>query len=77
MTTEEKAVMADMYYFLRDALAEMPMPETEEGDAYWDRTLNTLLYLVSVKHGDHPLIREIGLAMYNYLSLRASEKKGA
>ena len=23
MTTEEKAVMADMYYFLRDALAEM------------------------------------------------------
>ena len=74
MTPEEKEIMADMFYFLRDH-CEMPNEGTDACTSFWARAADDISALVGVKWNNHPLAMEVGMALYNYLRTRIKAVK--
>ena len=70
MTPEEKEIMADMFFFLRDHNGP-PAVGTDACAAFWEKTAVDIGSLVGQKWKNHPLAMDVGVALYGYL-----EKKG-
>ena len=70
MTPEEKEIMADMFFFLRNH-NDPPAMGSDACAAFWEQTASDIGALVGKKWKNHPLAMDIGVALYGYL-----EKKG-
>ncbi len=82
MTTEEKTIMADLYYFLRDH-SDPPPVGTEACVAFWEKAAREIGALVGGKWKNHPLAMEMGIGVCGYLERKcrvngekAGERKG-
>ena len=75
MTTEEKEVMADMFYFLRDH-SDPPAIGTDACVAFWKKAAEDIGTLVGRKWNNHPLAMGIGVALYEYLEKKCKGKGG-
>ena len=75
MTTEEKDIMGDMFYFLRDH-CEPPAVGTDECTVFWRRTAKDISDLVGKKWRNHPLAMALGTALYGYIEKKCKEKGG-
>ena len=73
MTNEEKAIMGDMFYFLRDH-NEPPPTDSESSAAYWEKTADDISNLVGLKWRNHPLAMAVGVALYEYLEKKCKAK---
>ena len=76
MTQNEKAIMADMFYYLRDH-AEPPVPGTESSSVFWNRAAQDLGTIVAGKWNNHPLAMKIGMAIYDYIEKKYKAGGGA
>ncbi|MBR6029417.1 MAG: hypothetical protein IKP40_10030 [Clostridia bacterium] len=65
----EKEIIRDVWFFLRDHRTP-PAPGLEGRLAYWDRATTDICELVSGKWQNHPLAREMGLALLAYLEAK-------
>ena len=74
MTTEEKEIMGDMFYFLRDHSDSPPIGA--EILPYWQKTAMDISDLVDMKWRSHPLAMALGMALYGYLEQRAKAVVG-
>lgn len=75
MTTEEKEIMADMFYFLRDH-NDPPANGTDACIAFWEKAADDIGALVGRKWNNHPLAMDIGVALYGYLEKKCKAKGG-
>ena len=75
MTTEEKEIMADMFYFLRDH-SDPPAARTEACAVFWKTAARDIGILVSKKWNNNPLAMDIGIALYGYLEKKCKNKGG-
>ena len=75
MTNEEKDIMADMFYFLRDH-NDPPAVGTDECTAFWEKTAVDIGKLVGKKWKNHPLAMEVGTALYGYIETKCKAKGG-
>ena len=75
MTNEEKDIMADMFYFLRDH-NDPPAVGTDECTAFWEKAAVDIGKLVGEKWKDHPLAMEVGVALYGYIETKCKAKGG-
>ena len=63
---DEHDIMNEAYRFLRDHNNPPPIG-TDTCVSYWERTARDIGDLVGGKWDNHPLAKEIGLALYSYL----------
>ncbi len=70
MTNEEKAIMGDMFYFLRDH-DDPPAAGTEASAEFWEKATKDIAALVGVKWKNHPLAIDMGVALYGYLEKKS------
>ena len=75
MTSEEKEIMADMFYFLRDH-NDPPAVNTDASYVFWRKAAKDISAVVSVKWNDHPLAMDMGVALYKYLDKKCRAKGG-
>lgn len=75
MTPEEKGIMADLFYFLRDH-NDPPAPGTEECTAFWEKAAADIGTMIGRKWQNHPLALELGIALYGYLEKKCRAKGG-
>ena len=75
MTNEEKAIMGDMFFFLRDH-NDPPAIGTDACTVFWEKAAEDIGALVGTKWNNHPLAMEIGIALYNYLEKKCKAKGG-
>ena len=75
MTNEEKDIMADMFYFLRDH-NDPPAVGTDECTAFWEKAAVDIGKLVGEKWKNHPLAMEVGVALYGYIETKCKAKGG-
>ena len=75
MTSKEKEIMADMFYFLRDH-SDPPAVGTEACTVFWETAAMDIKILVSKKWNNHPLATDIGIALYGYLEKKCKAKGG-
>ena len=75
MTPEEKEIMADMFYFLRDH-NDPPAVGTDACVEFWEKAANDISSLVGKKWKNHPLALDIGVALYGYLEKKCKAKGG-
>ncbi len=75
MTPEEKDIMGDMFYYLRDH-NDPPTVGTEACTAFWEKAAKDISALVGKKWNNHPLATEIGTALYSYLEKKCKAKGG-
>ncbi len=75
MTTEEKTIMGDMFYFLRDH-SDPPPVGAAESLSYWQKTAKDISDLVDTKWKSHPLAMALGMALYGYLEQKAKNTGG-
>jgi hypothetical protein len=75
MTNDEKAIMGDMFYFLRDH-NDPPAVGTNACTTFWEKAAEDISALVGTKWNNHPLAMEIGIALYNYLEKKCKAKGG-
>lgn len=75
MTNDEKAIMGDMFYFLRDH-NDPPAVGTDACAAFWEKAAEDISAVVGTKWNNHPLAMEIGLALYTYLEKKCKAKGG-
>ena len=75
MTNEEKAIMGDMFYFLRDH-NDPPPVGTDECLAFWEKAAKDIGDLVGSKWNNHPLAMEVGIALYGYIEKKCKAKGG-
>ena len=73
MTAEEKDIMADMFYFLRDH-ADPPAVGTDACTSFWETAAKDIGALVAQKWNNHPLAMGIGIALYSYLEKKCKTK---
>ena len=72
MTTEEKGIMEDIYYLLRDY--GDPPPINEKGcEEFWYKAGSELTVMVGKKWNNHPLAMKLGLALFAYIENKAKE----
>ena len=69
MTQDEQAIMADIFYYLRDH-ASPPPPGSEGVNTYWNKAAMDLGALIAGKWDNHPLAMKLGLAVYEYLEAK-------
>ena len=74
MTPDEKAIMADMFYFLRDH-ADPPANGTEDSVSFWKDTAKEISRLVCGKWHNHALAIAVGTALYDYLGGKRRTKE--
>ncbi len=70
MTTKEKAIMGDMFYFLRDHNNPPPVGAAESLP-YWQKTAKEISDLVDARWNSHSLAMVLGMALYEYLEQKA------
>ena len=75
MTDEEKAIMGDMFYFLRDH-NDPPAVGTDACITFWEKAANDICALVGKKWKNHPLAKDLGVALYGYLEKKCKAKGG-
>ena len=75
MTPEEKEIMADMFYFLRDH-CDPPAVGTDECTIYWQNAAKDIGTLVGKKWNNHTLAMDVGMALYGYLEKKCKAKGG-
>ena len=75
MTNEEKEIMADMFYFLRDH-NDPPANGTDACIAFWEKAADDIGALVGRKWNNHPLAMDNGVALYGYLEKKCKAKGG-
>lgn len=75
MTNEEKDIMADMFYFLRDH-DDPPAVGTDACNAFWEKAAKDMGNLVGSKWKNHPLAIGVGVALYEYLEKKCKAKGG-
>lgn len=75
MTPEEKGIMADLFYFLRDH-NDPPPPGTEACTVFWEKAAADIGIMVGRKWQNHPLALELGIALYGYLEKKCRAKGG-
>ena len=75
MKSEEKDIMADMFYFLRDH-NDPPVMGTDACTAFWDKTAKDMSALVGIKWNNHTLAMQMGLAIYEYLGEKCKARGG-
>ena len=75
MTPEEKEIMADMFYFLRDH-NDPPAIGTDACISFWEKAADDIGALVGGKWKNHPLALDIGVALYGYLEKKCKAKGG-
>ena len=73
MTHEEKEIMADMFYFLRDH-NDPPAADTDACAAFWERAAADMNALAGTKWKNHPLAVDIGIALYGYLEKKCKAR---
>ncbi len=76
MTNEEREIMADLFFFLRE-YSEPPAAGTDSSTLYWARAAQDMHVLVDCKWKKHPLAMELGIALYQYLEAKSKAKGGA
>lgn len=75
MTPEEKEIMADMFYFLRDH-NNPPANGTDECITFWEKAADDIGALVGRKWNNHPLALDMGVALYGYIEKKCKAKGG-
>lgn len=75
MTPEEKEIMADMFYFLRDH-NDPPANSTDECITFWEKAADDIGALVGRKWNNHPLALDMGVALYGYIEKKCKAKGG-
>ena len=66
MTNEEKEIMADLFYYLRDH--DNPPTIHDPGcEEFWRKAGEDLIALISGKWHEHPLAKKLGLALIVYI----------
>ncbi len=75
MTAEEKAIMGDVFYLLRDH-SDPPQVGASESLPYWQKTAKDISGLVIAKWKSHPLAMALGMALYGYLEQKAKAVGG-
>ena len=75
MTAEEKGIMADMFYFLRDH-NDPPAIGTDACTSFWEQAAKDIGNLVGGKWNNHQLAMEVGMAIYDYLDRKCKAKGG-
>ena len=73
MTPEEKEIMADMFFFLRD---DPPAIGTDACTSFWEKAAKEIGALVGTKWNNHPLAMDVGVALYGYLEKKCKAKGG-
>ena len=73
MMPEEKEIMADMFYFLRDH-NDPPAAGTDTCAVFWEKTAVDMNALVGTKWKNHPLAVDIGIALYGYLEKKCKAR---
>lgn len=66
MKKEERDIMADMFYFLRE-FGDPPSPGTEESTPFWEKASDSIASVVGKKWQNHPLAMQVGITLYNYI----------
>ena len=66
MTPEEKDIMADMFFFLRDH-NDPPAVGTDACIVFWEKAAEDIGELVGKKWNNHPLAMKLGLALIVYI----------
>ena len=66
MTTEEKGILADIYYLLRD-YGDPPAYDAEDTEDFWYKAGKELTNIVTKKWNSHPLATKLGLALFAYI----------
>ena len=72
MTTEEKGIMEDIYYLLRD-YGNPPAINAAGSEDFWFRAGKDLTDMVSGKWKSHPLAMKLGLALFAYIENKSKE----
>ena len=75
MTNEEKSIMGDLFYYLRDH-CDPPTNGSVESRPFWDRAAEDILRMVHDRWHNHPLAVEMGTAVYSYLEKKCLAKGG-
>ena len=75
MTNEEKAIMADMFYYLRDH-NDPPPVSGDDCLTFWEKAADDIAKLVGGKWRNHPLALDLGIALYGYLEKKCKAKGG-
>ena len=73
MTQDERNIMADMFYFLRDH-CDPPPPGMKESVSFWEKASNDIAELVGRKWNNHPLARNVGVVLYDYIGDKSKAK---
>ena len=76
MTAEEKGIMEDIYYFLRD-YGNPPAINTKGCEEFWYKAGNDLTAMVGKKWNNHPLAMKLGLALLVYSENKSKEATGS
>ena len=72
MTTEEKGIMEDIYYLLRD-YGEPPAINAAGCEEFWYKAGKELTTIVGTKWKNHPLAMKLGLALFAYIENKSKE----
>lgn len=75
MTPEEKDIMGDIFFFLRDH-NDPPAVGTDDCTVFWQKTAKDMNDLVGKKWRNHPLAMALGTALYGYIEKKCKEKGG-
>ena len=75
MTPEEKGIMADMFYFLRDH-NDPPVAGSNACTSFWEKAAKDIGELVGGKWKNHPLAVALGIALYGYIEAKDKAKEG-
>ena len=76
MTPEEKDIMADMFFFLRDH-NDPPAVGTDACIVFWEKAAEDIGELVGKKWNNHPLALEVLPAIYSYIETKCKRKAGS
>ena len=72
MTSEEKGIMEDIYYLLRD-YGDPPAINAASCEDFWYKAGKELTALVGTKWKNHPLATKLGLALFTYIENKSKE----
>ena len=75
MTNEEKDIMADMFYYLRDH-NDPPVVGKDTCTDFREKAATDIGKLVGEKWKNHPLAMAIGVALYKYLEKKCKTNGG-
>ena len=75
MTNEEKGIIEDIYYLLRD-YGDPPSMNENGCEDFWYKAGKELTDIVGKKWSNHPLAMKLGLALFAYIENKSKDKGG-